>query len=107
MTAPTLVPILGSVIDGKITKGETDDPITVITANGFVITLNGRDLQAAQLVQGGTDPSQSLYRLFVTSDACVSVKLKASSWAALDAASESGRAKILDSGASKTIEDTA
>lgn len=107
MASPTLLPILGSVIAGDISKSGGDGLLTVITTTGFVITFSRNDLQANQVVQASSDPSQTLYRLFVSPSATLSVKLEASAWAAMDAANDALRAQPLNSGASKHIEDTA
>jgi hypothetical protein len=106
MTSPTLVPVIGSVSDGQISKG-TSSLVTIVTTTGFVITISNQDLEAAQVVQTAADPSQTLYRLFVAPDALVSVRLKASDWARIDTHNDALRASLLSSGAPKTTEDTA
>lgn len=107
MVAPTLVPIIGSIIEGEITETKATGALKVITTHGFILSLAKHDVQSAQIIQTGTHPTQSLYRLFVSPDSELSVKLRASAWLQMDGVADGQRATLNDSGASKRIEDTA
>ena len=78
-----------------------------MTTAGSVVTFSTKDLQASHVVQTAQDPTQSLYRLFLSPEASLSLKMTAAAWAEANAAGEAVRARLLSSGASKTIEDTA
>jgi hypothetical protein len=106
MVTPTLVPILGSVVDGDLMKNEPEN-LRVVTPNGFVIVVNRQDVKTIQTIQPGAAASENLYRFFVAPDTYLSISIRADSWSALDTALDAKRAMLANSGASKKIEDTA
>ena len=107
MTLATLVPLIGSIVDGDVSDANKAGLITIVTSSGFVVAISAQDIEIHHVIQAGREPAESLYRLFVVADAQLSVKLKARDFANLDESTDGDRASLLRSGASKRIEDTA